>query len=54
MNNSEPLDEAIRAIERLPISDEDKAFLISVRKQFEAESSAGIADPNGQDGHGHV
>jgi hypothetical protein len=44
MANRESLDEFIRRIEALSISDDDKAFLISVRKQFDAEASVTPGD----------
>jgi hypothetical protein len=37
-------DEWVRQIERLEMSAEDKAFLVSVRKQFEAEVAAQAAN----------
>jgi hypothetical protein len=43
MGKDDKLDDFIRSIERLSISAEDKAFLIDVRRQFEAEVSARLA-----------
>jgi hypothetical protein len=40
------LDESIRRIERLPIPPEEKAFLIEVRRQFEAEVASQAAGPD--------
>lgn len=46
MSDMEPLEEFIRRTERLGITAEDKAFLISVRQQFDAEMAAAAADAN--------
>jgi hypothetical protein len=37
-------DDFVQAIETLPIPDEDKAFLIDVRRQYEAECARALSD----------
>jgi hypothetical protein len=49
MSDMEPLEEFIRRMEGLGVAAEDKAFLISVQQQFDAEMAAAAADANDRD-----